>query len=100
MVEEEEGSIDMAEVLEVKLNTFDIEKASKNEIASVAESLQTFSDKVNLFKLKQISCCFSFPLIFDIFASFNLFWRCSALKQTGHHDGVLILNSETFVRCS
>ena len=39
MVEEEEGSIDMAEVLEAKLNTFDIEKASKNEIASIAERL-------------------------------------------------------------
>ena len=35
IVEEEEGSIDMAEVLEVKLNTFDIEKASKNEVASI-----------------------------------------------------------------
>ena len=33
--EGEEGSMEMAEVLEAKLNTFDIEKASKNEIASV-----------------------------------------------------------------
>ncbi|MBR0403213.1 hypothetical protein IJI55_01515, partial [Candidatus Saccharibacteria bacterium] len=60
MVEEEEGSIDMAEVLEAKLNTFDIEKASKNEIASIAERLT----KCVIFK--QDNGCFNFTLIWCI----------------------------------